>query len=275
MTQAHYPTLRILSVDRLFPHEVHDETRTPPLVTRIEQSKVLRNPPLVSPFPDGSDRCMVLDGANRVAAFKRMECPHILAQVVEPTSAAIGLSTWNHVVWEMSSADLIDNLNQIPSLTIRPANEPGSGNPDTLVSLHTPDGQFLNVEAQEPDFFKRAELLHTIMDCYKSRARFDRTPLTEIAELAAAYQDLTAMVVYPQFRIEDLFKVCDAGQLFPSGITRFSVTPRALRVNYPLDELAADKTEIEKDATLQEFIQHRIAGKGVRFYTEPTVLFDE
>jgi len=53
------------------------------------------------------------------------------------------------------------------------------------------------------------------------------------------------------------------------------VSPRALHLNYPLEELAADRPLEEKNEALQRWIQERIARKGVRYYAEATVLFDE
>lgn len=61
----------------------------------------------------------------------------------------------------------------------------------------------------------------------------------------------------------------------PPGITRFTISPRALRVNYPLDELSANKTLEAKNEVLQHWVNERIARKGVRFYAEATVLYDE
>ena len=64
-------------------------------------------------------------------------------------------------------------------------------------------------------------------------------------------------------------------QLIGNGVTRFSISPRALRLNYPLSELAADKSLAEKNAILERWIQEKIASMRVRTYTEATVLFDE
>lgn len=276
MTHLHkYPDLRILPLDRIFPHEEHDETRTPPLATRLQESRVLRNPPLVSPFPDNSEQYMVLDGANRVAAFKFLGFAHILAQVTDHTSSSIQLSTWNHVVWGMDAKELVDKLKAIRGLSVTRVENTAQEKMKNLVSLHAPGNQSVQLSTEETDFHKQVVLLHQIMDCYKSSARFDRTPLTKLDELTHLYENLTAVIVYPQFQIKELFSMCAAGELFPSGITRFSVAPRALRVNYPLDELADERPLEEKDSLLQEFLHHRIAGKGVRYYTEPTVLFDE
>jgi len=63
--------------------------------------------------------------------------------------------------------------------------------------------------------------------------------------------------------------------LLPAGSTRFTISPRALHVNYPLEELAAEKSLEEKDNKLQEWLQKKLETKSVRYYEEPTYLFNE
>jgi hypothetical protein len=63
--------------------------------------------------------------------------------------------------------------------------------------------------------------------------------------------------------------------LFPAGLTRFVVSPRALRLNFPLSVLAGDEPIEEKQRTLSEWIRERVGGRHVRYYAESTFLFDE
>ena len=52
-------------------------------------------------------------------------------------------------------------------------------------------------------------------------------------------------------------------------------SPRALRVNYPLDELSSNKSLLDKNGALERWVNERVARKGIRYYAEATVLFDE
>ncbi len=72
MDQMHEstPHLEIIPVASLVEHEWHEEQRTPPLVARIQESGVLRNPPNPTPLRDSSQRFMLLDGANRITALR-------------------------------------------------------------------------------------------------------------------------------------------------------------------------------------------------------------
>ena len=66
---ASTPWLEVIPIASLVIHEWHDEQRTPQLMVRIQESGVLRNPPIVAPLQDGSQRYMVLDGANRITTL--------------------------------------------------------------------------------------------------------------------------------------------------------------------------------------------------------------
>ena len=105
-----YPTLEILPAEKICLHEHHDPQRTKPLEKRIRESGILYNPPLVIPYPDGEDMYMVLDGANRITAMKELGLPHLLVQVVDPNSPGVSLQTWNHVIWDIATDDLIQKI---------------------------------------------------------------------------------------------------------------------------------------------------------------------
>ncbi|MFN8425786.1 MAG: hypothetical protein U0X87_05955 [Anaerolineales bacterium] len=103
------PRLDILPVESLILHEDHDMQRSAPLIEKLRAAGILRNPPMVMPLMDGTQRYMVLDGANRVTSLSEMEFPHIIAQVVEADDTNVNLQTWNHVVWGMNAKSLMSN----------------------------------------------------------------------------------------------------------------------------------------------------------------------
>ncbi len=272
-----FPTFEIIPIKKARPHEFHDPQRTPPLVEKLKSSGVMINPPLFSPFNDGSGEYMVLDGANRLYAFQEMGFPHILAQVVPSNSASLTLSSWNHVIWDMASSILLKTIRRIPNITLVEFEESYLEIKDhmTIASIHTPDDQTYNIIPQNHEMNTCVSVLKDVMNSYKAVARFDRIPLNNVEAVQGLYEDITAIISYPQFKIDDIFNLCQTGNLLPSGITRFRVTPRALKVNYPLDELASEKSLEEKNLILTKWIQNQLANKSVRFYAESTLIFDE
>jgi len=112
------PNLRILPIESLILHEDHDMQRSLPLVEKLRSQGIIRNPPIVMPLNDGTDRYMVLDGANRVTSLHEMEFPHAVAQVVDANDKNVNLQTWNHVVWGMSAKTLTTSLHKIKEIEL-------------------------------------------------------------------------------------------------------------------------------------------------------------
>jgi len=90
-----------------------------------------------------------------------------------------------------------------------------------------------------------------------------------------AFPSASGLLVFPGLRVQDVVEAVSQGLLLPGGLTRFIVSPRALRVNYPLDELSSNKSLEAKNEALEHWVSERVARKGVRYYAEATVLYDE
>ncbi|MFN3742110.1 MAG: hypothetical protein ACK4VW_05505 [Anaerolineales bacterium] len=270
------PTLRILPLDSLILHEDHDLQRTLPLVEKLRSQGILRNPPIVMPLRDGSNRYMVLDGANRVTSLRVMEFPHIVAQVVEPDDPRVTLQTWNHVIWGMKPATLLRLLKQIEGLSLKKIEVQHSFTPPdcTTLQVRLADGRaYLGCTPAGLD--EEMRVLHAIVNTYKERAFLDRTSQTLVESFRPVYPDLTGLVIFPRFDIQTVLNLAGRGQILPSGITRFTVSPRVLHLNYPLHELSSAKPLEYKQEYLQHWIEERLKNKNVRYYAEATFLFDE
>ncbi|MEX2143035.1 MAG: hypothetical protein WD740_00445 [Anaerolineales bacterium] len=277
---ATLPTLRILPVSSLVPHEWHDDQRAWPLIEGLRSSGLLRNPPIVTPFDDGSGRYMVLDGANRSVAFAQIGIPHILAQVVEASNKQLKLKKWNHVLWNWEPQALVDALRSAMGsafleIDAHIKRKQTRWPLKTLVWLQTPDGKAYIVRTKATGLAARAKQLAQLAELYLRNAKLDRTTAQRISELDGKYQDLTAVLVYPPFKVGEVLELTEAGILLPPGVTRFTVSPRALRVNYPLAELASSSSVESKNEALQRWIDERVSTKGMRYYAEATVLYDE
>lgn len=271
------PRLVFLSVKDLVIHEYHDDSRTPPLIESIRRSGVWRNPPIVTPLLDGTHRFVVLDGANRKTALEQMGIPHALVQLVQPDDPGLRLYNWNHVVWGLSPEDLILGIANLPDTELVRGEEerPDLWGKCGLATIQVPRGDIFTVCTEADDLVRRVELLNALVDTYKNSASLDRTSERSVVRLKALYPELSGLVIFPHFDIKHILYLASLGCLLPTGITRFTVSPRALHLNYPLEELAADKPIEEKNEALERFIRERVMNKGVRFYSEATVLFDE
>jgi len=271
------PNLQILPVESLILHEDHDLQRTLPLVEKLRAQGIIRNPPVVMSLDDGTNRYMVLDGANRVTSLWEMEFPHIVAQVVKPNDPNVNLQTWNHVVWGMSTRTLTASLRKVKGIELVKVNTRKSVDAPKYVPMQVrlPNGSFFIMKETPSDLPVHIQTMHKVVNAYKTRASLDRTSQTLIDTFKKIYPDLTALVIFPHFKIKTVLKMASQNILLPTGITRFTVSPRALHLNYPLHELSSGKSVEYKQDYLEYWIAERVKKKGVRLYSEATFLFDE
>lgn len=275
--EAITPQLEIIPLASLIEHERHDEQRTPPLVSRMQATGVLRNPPIATPLGDSSQRYMILDGANRLAALRKLDYSEAVVQVVYPEDQGLRLYNWNHVLWDYDEAQLLSRIEQLEEIYLLASNSllPDLGASCDLAIIQGASGNLFSICTEATSLNRRVELLNAIVDVYKDRAKLDRTNEWSVVRLKAIFPNLCGLVIFPHFKIGQLLELTSRGCLLPTGITRFVISPRVLHLNYPLDYLAAKLPIEEKNEALQRFIQERIAAKGVRYYGEATFLFDE
>lgn len=272
------PDLRIIPLDLLVPHEQHDAQRSLPLAERLRAEAILRNPPVVAPLGGDDPRFVILDGANRHAAAAAIGLPHLLVQVVDYDDPELKLETWYHVVIACPQETLTGTLDAVPGLVRAPATllhaRAVLARRETLAYVVYPGNQvdLLNVAG---DLRARTGALNAIVDGYKGCARLARTTTDQVQAVRRLYEDVTAVVVFPNYQPAEIVELARDAVRLPAGITRHVIPWRALRVNYPLEKLAEDRPLAEKTAALQAWLQRKLVDKQIRHYAESSVLFDE
>ena len=272
------PELRIVPVDALRPHEHADERRTEPLAQALRADGVLRNPPVVLPLGTKPERYVVLDGANRTSAFRRLGLRDVVAQVVHPGDSRVQVETWNHVVLEVAPGELRSRLEENPELALvrsdgeRAAYALSAGG--TLAYLATIDDVYEVVCETEP-LDVRLNNLERLVASYLEHGRVERSRARSARELNGVFSSFAGLFVFQGFEVEDVVAAASQGQLLPSGLTRFIVSPRALRLNYPLERLEAHGDPYAKQRELDAWVRERVEQRRVRYYAEATFLFDE
>jgi hypothetical protein len=273
------PHLEILPVEKLVLHEHHDHQRTPPIIRGIEESGILRNPPVVVPLEDGSGRYMVLDGANRTTALREMGIPHTIAQVVLADDPGLDLNPWNHVVWGTNADTLLDWIHSIPSLTLLPSEEAHLFRDlldiHSLALIQLADGRIYTAYTHTLELMHRVKALNELVRSYAEHTFMDRTTNYKVEPLRELYSDLSGLVLLPPFRLDDVLCLAGEGCLMPAGSTRFTISGRALHINFPLGILSSENSIEWKNAQLKEWLQDSLARKRVRYYAEPIYMFDE
>jgi hypothetical protein len=272
MTNVPFPTLRAVPLDQCLLHEETDGARVGRLAARLTADGMLRNPPILGRH-DGVEALIVLDGATRVTALRSMGMPHIVAQVVDYDDALIQLHAWTHVLAGLSLDALGNALAGDPELAPRPCAAPSAADAlarnEALAYLVTGDGRCLALGRGE-DIATRAAALRRLFGAYAGRATIARVPPAEWPACLDAQGERVA-VVYPTHTKGEIVSLAQAGAVLPAGITRHVIPGRALRINAPLDRAPL----AEKQAWLDAWLHDHYAGHGVRYYAEPTFLFDE
>jgi hypothetical protein len=278
ITQASFPDLRIMPVDLLLPHEEHDLQRAEPLIERIRTATHWLNPPVVAPI-NGSRHFVVLDGANRHYALQALGYAHILVQVVEYDSEAVILETWHHAVRDLAITDFLPPIHAIDGVSVHETSQLDAraalASRDVLCYTVLRDGRVfsLHLDAAQPS---RTTMLRRLVNVYKHQGRLNRITHDEIGTAREMYPDLLGIVVFPRYEPAEIMVAARDADLLPPGITRHIIYGRALRLNYPLAELRHPRLPLEeKNARLHEWVRQRLSAKHIRFYAEPTFLFDE
>ena len=273
------PDLRFVTVDALVPHEQFDARRLAPLIERLRDDAVLRNPPIVAEFPGQSGRFIVLDGANRATAARETGLPHLVVQVVDYREPQVRLSTWNHALGEQPRAELERTLRAIPGLSVREDSEMHAqamlARREALAYVVYPDGSADTLHGGA-DLRARNELLNGVVNTYRERQQYYRLPADSFADAAERHPGIHALVVFPHFEPAEVVELATTGARLPAGITRHLIRWRALRLNVPIERLADPRSSTgDKNRWLETWLREKLQKRQVRFYEEPTVSFDE
>ncbi len=273
------PELRIVPSDTLQPHEQVDPVRIRPLMAALEAEGILRNPPIVLPLGSGEERYLVLDGANRTTALREMEIPYALVQVVHFGSETLTLRTWNRALLGMDPGQVFDALSTALEVTPLPVERrvrlETIMQGERLAYLSFPGGDAWGLGKGRERLEARIAQLQQLLDKAHGLGRTERSSEIEPEALLPVYPDLAGLLIFPALTVEEVVDAANSDICLPAGLTRFIVSPRALRVNYPLRELTSNSRLEEKQAGLDAWVQARMRERRVRFYAESTFLFDE
>ena len=266
--------LRVVPMDKIFPHESIDPKRVDKLAARLDAEGLLRNPTVVMQV---EDKYMVLDGATRTAAFKKLGYPHTVVQICSPETG-LGLHTWYHVAQKIEVEALLDLLRAIPNIALVPSTAEKADDDmfayGSLCYLHTADGRVFLVQTAAG--LNRLDALNKLTETYIATCTVDRTLEKDLITLKNDYPNLAALIVFPEYTVSQVMQVTLSGRYFPAGITRFLIPGRILRLNAELAILkSAEMSLADKSKWLYDFLEEKTKHNAIRYYGEPVYLLDE
>lgn len=266
-------SLEVVPLEKVVLHERVDPARVKRLADRLVADGRLVNPPIVVAM---EDQFVVLDGATRVSALQALSYPHIVVQVVSPQNG-LTLHTWYHVIHNLAPDQVVELLNGLPEIVLKESGgqrvleemfELGG-----LCYLHTADNRIFLVQAAPG--VNHITALNRFTTAYIEAGRVTRTLQRDMARINGESPDLSALVVFPEYTVEQVLQIARAGRQLPAGITRFIVPGRVLRLNADLAYLKSDVSTADKNRWLQELVGAKLSNNQVRFYQEPVYLLDE
>ncbi len=272
--------LAIVPLKDVLLHEEIEQKRVDRLMQRLSDERILRNPPIVTEVraPEDWSRYIVLDGASRTSALRALKVPDIMVQIVDYHSSQVHLQSWNHLLLDVKPDELRAEVLRIPNLDLQEMDEQTARDKlerrEIICYLLFADGCVEGVICPA-DRYAQARALAALVKTYEKKAALYRVSTTDLEELAAKHRQLSAVVVFPRYRPEEILRLALNGAKVPMGITRHIIPGRALRINIPLDILESDQPLADKNAWLDEWLESKIRDREVRFYQEPVFLFDE
>ncbi|MFQ5419793.1 MAG: pyridoxal-phosphate dependent enzyme, partial [Anaerolineae bacterium] len=268
-------SLELVPIEQVLPHEQIDDKRVARLMGRLEDDGRLVNPP-VTAFWHG--RYIILDGATRFTAFKRLDYPHVIVQVVQPEQTGFELHTWYHAISnDQPAAHLLAHIEKIEGAILtavsREQAQTALRENAALCYFLDKDGNFTLVQSHSNA--ERLDVMNALVAGYTAWGNVERTLLTDLPRLLAQFPQMTAVAIFPQFRPETVFDVASQGKLLPAGLTRFVIPGRILRLNAELARLKNDESLTAKRAWFNRFLEEKLARSRMRYYEEPVILLDE
>jgi hypothetical protein len=273
------PKLRIVDVERLFLHERVDEARVASLTEALRRDGVLKNPPLTLPTPNKEESFVVLDGATRTMAFRSMGISHIVVQEARPETDDVSFHYWHQAVVGGEGQDLLELLRSHAGLKLvcmdPDASGEHEGGRDCIAQLTFEEQPRWEAKTEDLSLAGVVDALNRVQNACQRVGTIERTELNRWSDLAPIFPKLVAVVRYREMPLEQILRAAADDLRLPGGVTRFSVSPRALRLHYSLDELKQPTSLEQKQRALSRWIRKRIRQRRVRYYSESTYLFDE
>jgi hypothetical protein len=275
------PILAVVPLEQLVFHEEPDEERLITLVNRLGTEGILKNPPIVARFGNNG-KYVILDGANRVTALNKLGFKNLVVQLVDFDDPLLGLYCWNHAVEKLDLAYFSRRIKRMSNVEIVPGPDQSiveSGVPESqgnhyICHLTSPAGRTISVTS-ESDLIDQVCQLIEITSLYLSTPMYDRVSYNNLHHLKHNYPDFCTLLTFRHFSKNDFLKIVGNDLRLPAGVTRVFLPKRALGLNIPLEFLKSGLTLEEQNHWLDEMIFRKVREKSIRFYREPTFIFDE
>jgi hypothetical protein len=274
------PRLQLVRAADVRFHEHPERQRTDRLVARLRRDGVLRNPPIVAALDERS--YVLLDGANRLSAFRELGHGVVPVQIVDYASPAIQLKSWHHLLLEGAALGLRATFGRIPGVRLEAVS------PDDAADVVRGRRAFavlvdetqacwaLRPAAGDVQLDAWLEALDGVVSAYEGRTRLERIKWADDSDLPPSLDELEhQLLLFPTLEKQELLDIVRSHRLIPTGITRHIVNGRALALDLDLDFLSELQDDTARIAHFDAYVQHLMVEGRVRYYEESVFILDE
>ena len=262
------PELRIVNITDVLPHEKTDIQRSQPLIELLKDARYFTNPPVVAAIDGG--KYVLMDGSNRHISMQTLGFKHIMIQIADYRTEFVELGVWQHIVSDWESRQLLAELENIYHIDIR-----DGWDAKAIAQILLRDGPVYSIHARIDSLAERNAILRRVVETYHSNAKLYRTPLAEPSQIWTLFPSGFALVMFPHYQPHNIIEAAVEGAYLPPGVSRHIIHGRALNLNYPIENLRAERAIEAKNEHLEAWLREQFAARSVRYYAEATYQFDE
>ena len=267
------PDLRLVPLASIELQEEPDRKRLERLIAGIRQSRVVRDPPIVT--SGIGKKLMQLDGTTRISTLRRLGCSHVVVQYVDYSdSSQVLIKSWVHVS-KVNKRDFVEGIQKIPGVKTE-SFQLGlgltlTGHPLATITIIFNSGKGLSILG-DSDLVQKVLMLKKVVNLYASLIERDREVTIEgmqhLAEFFEKHPEKNVALFFPSFAAQEIYSLLKKGVVLPAGITRHIINGRVLGINYPIKMLGEDVTDEEK----QQFFANFLKTIQLRYYEESTFM---
>ncbi|MEE8396151.1 MAG: ParB N-terminal domain-containing protein, partial [bacterium] len=232
------PRLQLVPVARIRFNEHPEHRRTFRLVERIKEEMTLRNPPIVAEIE--GEAFLLLDGANRVGAFRELGFSHVPVQVVDYGDDRIELKGWHHLLVNGRSLALRSAYEQIPGVRLEQIA------PEKLTEVLEQRAVYAVLvdettacwalwPPKPPEAVavgERIAVLEQVVGGYEGQSKLERVKLADFSQLPEVIRTVEhQLCLFPVFHKAELLNLAAEQVLIPTGLSRHLIPGRALGLN--------------------------------------------
>lgn len=263
--------LKLLKSSEVLLHEECEDDRYSKIYERFKEDKVLYNP-LIAGRHD--NKYVLIDGANRFEALRKMGCKTILAQIVNYKSPKLTLKSWYHFVTGLSLTELKKYLDEAG---YKYSKWSINKKLDKLkyIGVCGRDGKGISIKLGK----KLEEIIKTLVSLnryYENKYSYVRIDSdADFSNLNEVLPGEGLLFLYPAFKKKHIVQIAGLTNKMPAGITRHLLPNRVLHIKYEIEKLIPEDNLEFRNRELDDIINMKSEMKKVRLYKEPILIFDE